>query len=104
MTPLITPSRLADYLGSDSDNEALINDLYKSALGELNSVTERDWTRETDCGQVNEALRIMLYLSYYANRGKADNTEFLVRRLNGIITRLQLTPPANQEEAGNATG
>lgn len=93
---LITAVQLADYLGADEDSLPIVEGLWESAVARLEQVMEQDPKTVTNCAVVNEALRTMVYISFYAVRGGAQNLEFLERHLAGLINELRFQ--ADREE------
>lgn len=86
---LVTAAELLDYLGAGSESSAIVEGLRTSALAQLAAATGIDWTDRTDCGVANEALRVMVWLSFYSMRDDKAATEHLERYKTSLIKSLQ---------------
>lgn len=91
MAELVTVEQLRDYLGVDADKDAEVTALRASAIESISRPTGFDWKKRKKLDTFNEAVRVQVWLSYYAVRDGAKNTQFLQDYLTGLICSLQLT-------------
>lgn len=87
---IVTVEQLRNYLGADSEKDSEIKALLAAAIESLCRATGIDWTQRRKVDTFNEAIRVQVYLSYYAVRDGTKNTEFLQEYLTGLICALQL--------------
>lgn len=97
---LITAAELLDFLGADEDAESEIAEELQSALEQLERATGVDWEKRKDVHTANQAIKDMVYLSFYAVRDGSQNTKFVERHLTSIIKQLQY---ATATEGNNDT-
>lgn len=96
---IVTVEHLRDYLGADSEKDSEIEALRAAAIETLCRSTGIDWTQRHKADTFNEALRVQVYLSYYAVRDGVKNTEFLQNYLTGLICSLQLCKAEGENDA-----
>lgn len=96
---IATVEQLRDYLGTDSEKDSEINSLRAAAIETLCRATGIDWTQRKKIDTFNEALRVQVYLSYYAVRDGVKNMEFLQNYLTGLICSLQLCKAEGENDA-----
>ena len=93
--PLVTVEELRDFLGVDEDSDSIIRAERNNALDELYRATGYDWTMEDKANVANEAVRVMVYISYYGVRGGLKNLDFLERRKTQLTKMLQFSGEAS---------
>jgi len=94
---LITSAELLDFLGADEDAQSEIEEELQSALEQLERATGVDWAKRKDVHTANQAIKDMVYLSFYAVRDGSQNTEFVERHLTSIIKQLQYATEENND-------
>lgn len=94
---LITAAELLDFLGADEDAESEITEELQSALEQLERATGIDWGKRKDVHTANQAIKDMVYLSFYAVRDGSQNTEFVKWHLTSIIKQLQYATEENND-------
>lgn len=96
---IITAAQLLDFLGADEDATSEIEEELQTALERLERATGIDWTTRQDVHTANQAIKDMVYLSFYAVRDGSQNTEFVEQHLTSIIKQLQYaTEESNDTE------
>ena len=88
---IMTVEQLREFLGVDEERDGEIKMLRLSAIEYLCRATGIDWAARADVETFNEALRTQVWLSYYAVRDVAKNTQFLREYLTALICSLQLS-------------
>jgi len=91
MTEVVTIEQLRDYLGVDADKDTEITMLRAFAIESISRASEFNWEQRKKIDTFSEAVRVQVWLSYYAVRDGAKNTQFLQDYLTGLICSLQLT-------------
>jgi len=97
---IVSTEQLRDFLGADSEKDTEIAALRASAIESISRSTGIDWTRREKVDTFNEAVRVRVWISYYAVRDGAKNTQFLQDYLTGLICSLQLTGHEEAESDG----
>lgn len=93
---LITTEQLIDYLGTDDDSAEIISAARDAAIEEIKTgVGLTDITGKAPA-LIDELIRILVYISYYAVRGGADNVDYLERRKIQLFKMLQYTGDAQE--------
>lgn len=91
MAEIVTVEQLREFLGVDSDHDGEITMLRSAAIEHISRATATDWMQEQENVETfNEAVRVQVWLSYYAVRDEAKNTQFLQEYLTSLICSLQL--------------
>ncbi len=86
---MVTLEEAKTYLGvSDTDSDDLITRMIGSAYAELQRATGNDWTETAD-EEADEAVRMKVWLSFWAARGDSGNAEFIRENIDRKITQLQ---------------
>ena len=89
---IMTVERIMEYLGVGPDKEKEVQSLRASAMEDIRLTTGKDPADEKLSALFDEAVRVQVWISYYAVRDAAKNTEFLRRYLSTLIDKLQLAP------------
>lgn len=90
MAEAVTVEQLREFLGADAEHDGEVSMLRASAIEHICRASKIDWTARQDVETFNEAVRTMVWTSYYAVRDEAKNTPFLREHLTGLICSLQL--------------
>lgn len=90
MAEIVSVEQLREFLGVDADRDNEITMLRSSAIEHLCRATGIDWKARQDVETFNEAVRTQVWMSYYAIRDEAKNTQFLREYLTSLICSLQL--------------
>jgi hypothetical protein len=81
---------MKDFLGEDGTaSDTIITDLIKSAEEEIEISTGILLADTTMTETAKRAVRIMVWLSFYADRDSAKNTQYLVTEKTRILTKLK---------------
>lgn len=98
---LVTLEEAKVYLGvgeheeGDTEEDALITRFIVSAEERLKRATGIRWTQElNEYETAAEAVRVMVWLSYWSLRGDVEGVDFIREHLNGLITQLQYSAEA----------
>ena len=94
---IASAAQLLDFLGVEEEHLPEVEAVRSSAIGYLCKATGVDWTARGDVEVFNEALRVQVWLSYYAVRDAAKNSQFLRDYLTSLLCSLQLSPPNEVE-------
>lgn len=86
----LTADELRGFLGVGDGHDGEIERVLASATETICRATGIDWTRRDQNETFNEAVRTQVWLSWYAVRDEAKNTQFLQEYLIGLICSLQL--------------
>jgi len=87
---IITLEEMKDFLGeSETSSDGVITDLIESAEEELATTTGLDLASGQMEKIIKKAIRIMVWLSFYAERDASKNTEYLVRERTRLIQILK---------------
>ncbi len=87
---LVTLEEMKDYLGESSGyNDQLITDMIYAAQEELWRATGKDFREIAENETAKGVVRMTVWLSFYADREDAKNTEHIERRRSRLITQLQ---------------
>lgn len=97
---MITTEELGEYLGVGEEKQGEVERIRAGALGRLRRATGVDWEHRPDSLAAEEALRAMVYLSYYGVRDGVKNTQFLEDYLTARVCELQFS----KEAMGLGTG
>ncbi|WP_277098294.1 hypothetical protein [Dialister invisus] len=95
---MLTTEDLRDYLGVDSGNDKIIEQLQDEALDDLKKSTGIDWVGSEN-KTADSAIRAMVYLSFYGNRGEIKDPTFLDSFIRRKIVKLQTGTEAAQNGA-----
>lgn len=90
MAAVLTTEELRGFLGVDVEFDPEIERLRAFAVEQICRATKIDWLARQDVETFNEAMRVSVWMSYYAVRDEAKNTVFLQERLTALICTLQL--------------
>ena len=81
---------MKDYLGEDgTNNDSVIAGLIISAQQELETSTGIDLSSTALLETAKRAIRIMVWLSFYADRDAAKNTVYIVAERDRLLTKLE---------------
>lgn len=87
---LITLEDAKDYLGeSGNHNDALIEGMILSAQEELKRATGIDFRRVKSNETAKRAVRMTVWLSFYADRDEVKNSAHIVTARDRLIRQLQ---------------
>lgn len=89
MAGIVSTENLLDWLGAGEESAGIVSALRASALDSLRRATGIDWEGRERVETANEAIRAMVYLSFYGMRGTDVKTDALERHLNGLVKQLQ---------------
>lgn len=96
---LVTLGDMKDYLGESGDyNDKIIEELLLSAQEELQRATGIDFRNVTRNETAKRAVKMTVWLSFYADRDDAKNTEHIVRARDRLITMLQYGGDVENED------
>ena len=89
---LVTLAEMKDFLGEDgTDGDSVISDLITSAEEELEASTGIDLLTTQRAEIAKRAIRLMVWLSFYADRDAAKNTQYLITERDRLMTKLEYT-------------
>lgn len=92
---LVSIDDLREFLGVDSDSDSIIANERDNALDEIRRATGFDWEHAREqLGALNEAVQILVYISYYGVRDGVKNLVFLERRKIQLMKMLQYSAEA----------
>ena len=98
---LVSLEDMKDYLGeSGEDNDRMITELILSAREELQRATGTDFRKVKRRETAKRAVRISVWLSFYADRDEVKNVDYIVRARDRLVTKLQY---GGDEEDGAET-
>lgn len=87
---IVSLQDMKDFLGEDGTvSDTIITDLIKSAEEEIEISTGILLAETTMTETAKRAVRIMVWLSFYADRDSAKNTQYLVTEKTRILTKLK---------------
>ncbi|MEL7568948.1 MAG: head-tail connector protein [Eubacteriaceae bacterium] len=87
---IVTLEEMKDYLGEDgTNNDSVIAYLIISAQQELETSTGINLSSTTLIETAKRAIRIMVWLSFYADRDAAKNTQYIVAERDRLLTKLE---------------
>jgi hypothetical protein len=87
---IVSLQDMKDFLGEDGTaSDAIITDLIKSAEEEISVSTGIPIASSTMAETAKRAVRIMVWLSFYADRDSTKNTEYLVTEKTRLIMKLK---------------
>lgn len=79
-----------DYLGESEDfNNKLIYDLILAAQEELRRATGKDFRKVKANETAKRAVRMTVWLSFYADRDEVKNAAYIVQARDRLVTQLQ---------------
>lgn len=84
----VTVDEVMDYLGVGDESRQVVEREMASAYQYLRRATGTDWSTRSGA---EEAVKVRVWLTFYAVRGGAQNTDYLERHLTGLIKQLQYT-------------
>ena len=89
---LVTLAEMKDFLGEDGTaGDSVISDLITSAEEELEASTGIDILTTPKAETAKRAVRLMVWLSFYADRDAAKNTQYLITERDRLMTKLEYT-------------
>lgn len=91
---MISEQELLDFLGVDEDSAQLVSQARTSALERLRRATGVDWENAEENALAAEAVKTMVYLSFYGVRDGLKNPAYLEDHLTGLLVELQLSKEA----------
>lgn len=98
---LVSLDDMKDYLGESGEyNDSLIMDMIKAAQEELQRATGVDFRKVKENETAKRVVRMSVWLSFYADRDEAKNTDHIVRARDRLVTMLQY---GGDEENGTQT-
>lgn len=97
---IMTTIELRNWLGVESTEDVDVEFARKTALEKLKRSTGKDWEKITNNEIANEAIRSMVYRSYWGVRDSAKNLEFLGKHILEQITTLQYSDDVEVVENG----
>lgn len=109
MDDFVTPEQLCDFCGADADDPGgIISAARVSALAELKSAVGDPGILKANAGIANEAVRVMVYISYYGVRDGVQNLDFLRQRKTELVKMLQygdaeVAADGDGQEGGSAS-
>jgi hypothetical protein len=87
---MVSLQEMKDFLGEDGTaSDTTITDLIKSAEEELAASTGTDLVLTQRKETAKRAIRIMVWLSFYADRDSSKNTQYLVSERDRLMTKLE---------------
>ena len=87
---IVSLQEMKDFLGEDGTySDTIITDLIKSAEEELESSTGIKLASTTRPETAKRAIRIMVWLSFFADRDSSKNTQYLVSERDRLMTKLE---------------
>ncbi|MEG0839745.1 MAG: hypothetical protein RSF33_08095 [Hydrogenoanaerobacterium sp.] len=89
ITALEPVEALRDYLGVGAECDELIKSARASALEQLRRATGVNWEAENENAVAAEAVRCLVWLSFYGIRDDSKNTEFLRKHAIQLLSQLQ---------------
>jgi hypothetical protein len=88
---IVSLQEMKDFLGEDGTaSDGTITDLILSAEDELiHSTGITDLPLSPMLSTIKRAIRIMVWLSFYADRDAAKNTQYLISERDRLMTKLE---------------
>lgn len=87
---IVSLEEMKDFLGEDGTcSDTIITDLIKSAAEELESSTGIDILTTNKLETAKRAIRIMVWLSFFADRDSSKNTQYLISERDRLLTKLE---------------
>nr|WP_312578226.1 head-tail connector protein [Sedimentibacter sp.] len=87
---IVSLQDIKNYLGeSGDDSDTIITSLINSAEDELIASTGINLETTNRLGTVERALKIMVWLSFFADRDSSKNTEYLKSERDRLLTKLE---------------
>lgn len=87
---LVSLADMKDYLGESGEyNDFLIIDMIEAAQEELKRATGVDFRKVKENETAKRVIRMSVWLSFYADRDEAKNTDHIVRARDRLVTMLQ---------------
>lgn len=91
----VTVDEVMDYLGVGEETRQVVEREMAAAYQYLRRATGTDWSAQ---GGAAEAVKLRVWLTFYALRGAAQNTDYLERHLTDLIKQLQYTAEEAQDD------
>lgn len=89
-TLLVELEDMKAYLGeSGLYNDKMIYDMILAAQEELQRATGKDFTKVKAKETAKRAVRMTVWLSFYADRDEVKNTAYIVQARDRLVTQLQ---------------
>lgn len=82
----VTVEEVMDYLGVGEESKQVVEREMAAAYRYLRRATETDWSKRPGA---EEAVKLRVWLTFYAVRGGAQNTDYLERHLTDLVKQLQ---------------
>lgn len=88
---IVSLQEMKDFLGEDGTaSDTIITDLISSAEDELMHSTGIDnLSLSPMLVTIKRAIRIMVWLSFYADRDATKNTQYLINERDRLMTKLE---------------
>lgn len=87
---IVSLQEMKDFLGEDGTySDTIITDLIKSAEEEIELSTGIDIITTNKFETVKRAIRIMVWLSFFADRDSSKNTQYLISERDRLLTKLE---------------
>lgn len=87
---IVSLEEMKDFLGEDGTySDTIITDLIKSAEEEIELSTGIDILTTNKFETVKRAIRIMVWLSFFADRDSSKNTQYLISERDRLLTKLE---------------
>lgn len=82
----VTVDEVMDYLGVGEESRQVVEREMDAALRYLRRATGTDWSQRPEAA---ETVKLRVWLTFYAVRGGAQNTQYLTQHLTDLIKQLQ---------------
>lgn len=93
----VTVKEVLDYLGAGEESKVEVEAEIASALAYLHRATGADCSRRPGAA---EAVKLRVWMTFYAIRGGAQNTQYLEQHLTDLVKQLQYTEDPKDENTG----
>ena len=91
----VTVEEVMDYLGVGEETRQVVEREIAAAYQYLRRATGIDWSTRSGA---EEAVKVRVWLTFYAVRGGAQNTDYLERHLTNLIKQLQYAAEEEQDD------
>jgi len=82
----VTVEEVMDYLGVGEESRQVVEREMTAALCYLRRATGTDWSQRPEAA---EAVKLRAWMTFYAVRDGAQNTEYLRQHLTELVKQLQ---------------
>lgn len=87
---IVSLADIKTFIGVSEDGiDTIITDLITSAEDELIASTGIDLLTTTRLETAKRAIRIMVWLSFFADRDDTKNTQYLISERDRLLTKLE---------------